>query len=66
MAFRIEKISLGNKIYYQGNLHWTDKFDQRKSYETNALAQHDLDDLSEPTHGWAAYRPQVTGTIVEE
>jgi hypothetical protein len=65
MAFRIEKTSLGNKIYYQGNLHWTDNFDKRKSYETNALAQHDLDDLSDPTHG-AQYRPQVTGTIVEE
>ena len=65
MAFRIEKTSLGNKLYYQGNLHWTDNFDQRKSYETNALAQQDIDDLSELTHT-AQWRPRVTGTIVEE
>ena len=48
-------------------LHWTDNFAERKSYATNALAQADLDDLSDPLiNGMTRPSTSVSGTIVEE
>ena len=44
MAAHIEKIARigGTKVYYQGNLKWTDQYSDRKVYNTNEDAQEDL------------------------
>ena len=44
MAAHIEKVTRigGTKVYYQGNLKWTDQYSDRKVYNTNEDAQEDL------------------------
>ena len=43
MASHIEKVSAydGKRIYYQGNLKWTENFSDRKVFNTKADAQEE-------------------------
>ena len=54
MASHIEKMSAydGKRIYYQGNLKWTENFSERKVFNTKADAQEE--------------QYQFAGTVVEE
>tara|TARA_B100002019_G_C20980393_1_gene455512 strand:- start:316 stop:513 length:198 start_codon:yes stop_codon:yes gene_type:complete len=65
MAFHIKKTTLGKDVYYKGGTVWTDVYDDRKSFATNALAQADINELSKPLINGIS-RPSVSGTIVEE
>ena len=65
MAFHIKKTTLGKDVYYKGGTVWTDVYADRKSFASKALAQADINELSNPLINGIS-RPAVSGTIVEE